>query len=76
MASFSGWDSTASRLQSHYKEAVYFLPISSRIFLVLIWPKLEGWKVEWTLKPTSDFERDTPELKSSAYTYDWAIDIY
>ena len=26
MASFYGWDSTAPRLQSHYKEAVYFLP--------------------------------------------------
>ena len=26
MAPFYGWDSTASRLQSHYEEALYFLP--------------------------------------------------
>ena len=36
MAPFYGWGSTASRLQSHYKEAVYFLPLSFQIFLVLI----------------------------------------
>ena len=29
MAPFYGWGSIASRLQSHYKEAVYFLPFSS-----------------------------------------------
>ena len=26
MAPFYGWDSTASRLQSHYEEVFYFLP--------------------------------------------------
>ena len=34
MAPFYGWGSTASRLQSHYKETVYFLPLSFQIFLV------------------------------------------
>ena len=36
MTPFYGWGSTASRLQSHYEEAVYFLPLSSQKFLVLI----------------------------------------
>ena len=30
MAPFYEWGSTASRLQSHFEEAVYFLPLSSR----------------------------------------------
>ena len=29
MAAFYGWGSTVSYLQSHYEEAVYFLPLSS-----------------------------------------------
>ena len=33
----NGWGSTASRLQSHYEETLYFLPLSSQKFLVLIW---------------------------------------
>ena len=53
MASFYGWDPTASRLDSHYKEAVYFIPLSSEEFLVLIWLTLEGWKTESTLEPPS-----------------------
>ena len=36
MLPFYGWGSTASRLQSHYEETVYFLPLSSQKFLVLI----------------------------------------
>ena len=32
MAHFYGWGSTASRLQSHFEEAVYFLPLSSQKF--------------------------------------------
>ena len=36
MAPFCGWGSTnLSRLQSHYEEGVYFLPLSSQKFLVL-----------------------------------------
>ena len=33
---FYGWGSTASRLQSHYEEAVYILPLISQTFLVFI----------------------------------------
>ena len=36
MAPFYGWGSTASRLVPLRGEAVYFLPLSSQIFLVLI----------------------------------------
>ena len=35
MVPFYGWGSTASRLYSHFEEAVYFLPLSSQKFLVL-----------------------------------------
>ena len=28
MAPFYGWGSTGSRLQSHFEEAVYFLPLT------------------------------------------------
>ena len=31
---------------SHFEEAVYFLPLSSQKFLVLILSTLEGWKVD------------------------------
>ena len=58
MAPFSGWDSTASRLEP-LREAVYFLPLSSQKFLVLILLTLEGWKAE--SKP-SGFEQGTPGL--------------
>ena len=34
MAPFYGWGSAASRIQNLYKEAVYFLPLSSQKFLV------------------------------------------
>ena len=36
MAPFNGWGLTASRLESHGEEAVYFLPLGSQKFLVLI----------------------------------------
>ena len=35
MVQFYGWGSTASRLETHYKEAVYYLQLSSQKFLVL-----------------------------------------
>ena len=47
---------------SHFEEAVYFLPISSHKFLVLILPTSEGWKAESTLEPPSGFEHGTPGL--------------
>ena len=67
---------TVSRQQSHYQEAVYFLALSSQIFLVLIWSTLEGWKAESILEPPKGFEHDNPGLESSTHTYDWAINIY
>ena len=45
---------------SHFKEAVYFLPLSSQKFLVLILSTLEGWKAESNLEPPSGFEHGTP----------------
>ena len=36
MTPFSEWGSSVSRLQSQYEEAVFFLPLSSQQFLVLI----------------------------------------
>ena len=40
-APFYGWGSAASRLQSHFKEIVYSLLLSSHKFLVLIWSTSE-----------------------------------
>ena len=48
LAPFYGWGSIVS---SHYEETVYFLPLSSQKFLVLIWSTSEGWKAESTLEP-------------------------
>ena len=36
MSTFHGWGSTVSRLQSHYEETGYSLPLSPQEFLVLI----------------------------------------
>ena len=36
---------------SHFEEAVYFLPLSSQKFLVLILSTSEGWKAESTVEP-------------------------
>ena len=47
---------------SHFGEAVYFLPLSSQKFLVLILSTSEGWKAELTLEPLSGFEHGTPGL--------------
>ena len=62
MALFCGCGSIPSRLQRHYEEAVYFLPLRSQEFLVLIWSISEGWKAESTLQPPSAFEHWTPGL--------------
>ena len=47
---------------SHFEEAVYFLPLSSQKFLVLISSTSEGWKAESTLEPPSGFEHGIPGL--------------
>ena len=48
---------------SNFKEAVYFLPLSSQKSLVLILSTMEGWKAELTLKPPNSFEHGIPGLK-------------
>ena len=58
MVPFCGWGSTASRLEP-LREAVYFLPLSSQKFLVLILSTSEGWKAESTLEPPSGFKHGT-----------------
>ena len=49
--------------QGCFEEAVYFLPLSSQKFLVLILPTLEGWKAESSLEPPSGFGHGTPGLR-------------
>ena len=63
MALFYGWGSTASRLESHFEEAVYLLSLSYQKFLVLISSTSAGWKAESTLEPLIGFEHGTPGLK-------------
>ena len=41
VAPFYGWGSTASRLQSHYKEVVYFLPLWITEFRVVRLKKIK-----------------------------------
>ena len=50
------------KLQSNYEKTVYFLPLSTQKYLVLISSNLDGWKVESTLEPLSDFELETSGL--------------
>ena len=54
--------STASRLQSHFEEAVYFLPLSSQKLLVLIWLTTEKLKSDSTFEQSSGFEHRTSRL--------------
>ena len=62
MTPFCGWGSTASRPQSHYEKAVYFLTLSSQIFLVLISLTSEVLKSELTLEPQNGFGHSIPGL--------------
>ena len=66
---FYGWGSAVSRLQSHYKETVYFLPLSPQEFLVLISSTFEGRKAKSTLEPPSGFEPRPLDLKTQAHTH-------
>ena len=45
-----------------YEETVYSLPLILQEYLVLISSILEGWKVESTLEPLSEFESGIPGL--------------
>ena len=53
MAPFYGWSSTASRLQSHFEEVIYFLPLTTVCFLPLtIWQfslKSKILSLNWTI---------------------------
>ena len=68
MASFNGQGSTASRLQSHNKKTVYFLPLSPQKFLVLIWSTLEGWKTDLTLSCLLVFNPGPLDWENSTIT--------
>ena len=48
--------------QTHFEEAVYFLPLSPQKFLVLTLSTSEGWKAESTLEPPGGFEHGAPGL--------------
>ena len=61
MAPFSGWGSTASRLEP-LEEGSLLLPLSSQNFLVLNLSTSERWRDELTLEPPSGFEHGTPGL--------------
>ena len=52
-----------SEVWSHFEETVYFLPLSSRKFLVLILLTSEGWKTELILESPSGFEHGTTGLE-------------
>ena len=49
-------------------EVVYFWPLSSKKFLVLILSTTEGWKAELTLQPPNSFEHRLLDLESSTLT--------
>ena len=49
--------------KSNFEEAVYFLPLSSQKFLILILSTSEGWKTESTLVPPGGFQHGTPGLE-------------
>ena len=63
MAPFYGWGSTASRLESHFEEAVYFLPLSSQKLLVLMDEKLNRARSHPVVLNTGPLD-----LESSALT--------
>ena len=48
---------------SHFEEAVYFLPLSYKKYLVLILSTSEGWKANSTLEPPSGFYHGIPGLE-------------
>ena len=61
---------------NHLKEAVYFLPLSSEKFLLLILLISEGGKAELTLEPPSGFEHGIPRLgiqHLNHYAYDLEV---
>ena len=63
MTPFYVWGSTTFRLQDHYEETIYILPLSPQKLMLLIRSTSEGWKAESTLEPHSGFEHETHVLK-------------
>ena len=61
MALFYGWAWTVSRLQSHYKEIVYSLPLSPYQILVLIWSFWEGERLFLKLTLSEDGSKENIE---------------
>ena len=59
-----------------FEEVIYFLPLSSQIFLVLILLTSEGWKAESTLEPPSGLEHGTSglEIQHSNHYVEIALD--
>ena len=53
----------------HLEEAVYFLPLSSQILLVLILSTSEGWKAELTLESPNGFEHGTHGLEIQHFNH-------
>ena len=47
---------------SNFEEALYFIPVGSKKFLVLILSTSERWKAKSTLEPPKGFDNDTPGL--------------
>ena len=62
MSHFHGWGSVTSRLQNLFDETVYFLPLSTQKFLVLIWSTSELWKAKLTVEPPGGFQHESPEF--------------
>ena len=65
-APFYGWGSTVSRLQSHYKETVYFLPLGPQDFLVLIQYSFSPRKGPWS--HSAVLNRGSLDWESSSLT--------
>ena len=55
--------------QSHFDEAVYFVPLSSQKSLVLILSASEGWTAESSLELPSGFEHGIPGLGIQRVNY-------
>ena len=61
------WGSPVSRLQHHYKETVYFLPVSSQEVLVFNQLTSEGWHTELTLELLFQDFRSTMKRQFTFY---------
>ena len=63
MTPFYLWGSTVSRVQIHYEETVYFLPLSPQEVLLFIWTTSEGLKDKLSLEPSCGFAPGAPGLR-------------